>query len=83
MEEEEDDKTVAGGNCRVTSSPCNAVSKCNEGDEMFSTQSRRKSLLGLIPVKISTSNPWDLRLDTQCLNNSLSDSVVRNCNRMF
>jgi len=39
--------------------------------------------MGLIPVKISTTKQWDLRLDTQSLNNRLFDSAVRNYNMMF
>jgi len=76
MEEEEDDGMIAEDNRKVISFPCNVVSTCNEGVEMLNADSRsRRTLLGLIPVKISTSN--------QCLNNRLSDSVVRNCNKMF
>jgi len=69
--------------CWVSSFSCNAISICNEDDEILSTKARRRSLLGLIPVKISTSKLWDLRLDTQSLSSHLSDSAVRNRNKMF
>jgi len=83
MLEEEEDEMVAREKSGASSFPCNAVSICNKDGENLSIEARRRSLLGLIPVKISTSKPWDLRLDTQSLSNCLSDSAMRNCNMMF
>ncbi|KAL9324086.1 hypothetical protein ACSQ67_008943 [Phaseolus vulgaris] len=62
MLEEEEDEMVAERKSGASSFPCNAVSICNKDGENLSIEARRRSLLGLIPVKISTSKPWDLRV---------------------
>jgi len=83
MEEEGEKGTTAEEKSVTSASSYNAKSKYKGKGGLSSIETGRISLLGLIPVKILTSKQWDLRLDTQNLNNRLSDNAVRNCNRLF